>query len=92
MQRLLKKMQKAQEYYRKHLNNNKEYYIRKLSIHGFTTIRGDLISNIELELLSSSPKSSPQSSLPSSPQSSPTTKNDDNYNEQKREKVRRITT
>ena len=49
-------------------------------IHGFTTVRGDLISNIELE------------SLPLSPQSSSTTKDDDDYNDEKREKAWQITT
>ena len=68
-----KKLQKAQEYYRKQLKNEEEYCIRELSIHGFTTIRGDLISNIELE------------SLPSSPQSSsPTTEDDDDDDEEKK--------
>ena len=71
MQRLLKKMQKAQEYYRKHLNNNKEYCIRELLIHGFTAIRGDLILNVKPE------------SSPSSTQSSSTTEDDDNDDEEK---------
>ena len=67
------RLQKVQEYYRKYLSNNKQYCIRELLIHRFTIIRGDLISNIELEPLPSSPQSSPQSS--------PTTKDDDNCNE-----------
>ena len=67
------KLMKAHEHYRKQLDTDKKYCIRELLIHGFTTIRGDLISNIELE------------SLPSSPQSSsPTTEDDDDDDEEKK--------
>ena len=83
------KIMKTHEYYRKQFDTDKKYCIRELWIHGLTIIRGDLISNLEPEL------------LPSSPQPSPTTEDDDNDNDNDndddnekttREKAQKITT